>query len=226
MSEVMIGEGRAGGPVLPRAHVLSYIAKAETPTRVRRVSSVGVLIIGILFLLGTGLVSIPVGALNYSEARQLQALAARPGIVRIARGWRLGPPPAHVPSMAYCLVVQGYRDIVRLGVLLLMWVAGVVMILCTRKIREGNGWACRVAAVCLWGPGTVLFVMSVGAGAVALVYGTSVLGYRAYPEELAWGLLLLVTVPGVLLHFDLVRFLMWIARNPIGEKPAMPFLPS
>ncbi|MGN6367889.1 MAG: hypothetical protein ACTHN5_06470 [Phycisphaerae bacterium] len=226
MSEGVNGGGAAGGVALPRAHVLSYVTTAGTPTRVRKVASVGVMVIGILLLAFTALVAVPVASMDFRIAHYMQEAASRGGWVRVGGRFRPGPPPAHVPSLGYFLMVQGYRDLVRIGVLLLAGTVSVLMVLSGRKIWEGKAWVCRGVAVLLWAPAVVLFLLSVWAGGHAVVYGTRLAGYRAYPGEWEWGLLLVLTVPGLLLHFDLMRFLWWIARNPVEEKPRVGFLPA
>jgi hypothetical protein len=117
------------------------------------------------------------------------------------------------------------HGILWMGLPLFHFTNGLIMLVCARGVKHGSRKYSVAAKWALMGTTSEILLFSVIISGLALAYGLG-LGGPAHPSGF-WGLLnLLILVPVILILFDLLRFLKWIALNPLEEKPAMAFLPT
>jgi hypothetical protein len=192
-------------PVLPRAHVLSYVATADSPTRVRQLAARGVLALAILHAMG---------AVFFLAVTAFDVVR----IVKFYYGIPLAfrPPTSEMVSEALKQSVAGIAFTVSFITL------AVVCFACVRPIRRARKAACWIAILAIVPPILACFMLAAG-----LIGGPIFMMFDGERNPL----LLLLLIPGatavliILLLWDLCAFLSWIAKNPVTEKPPVPFIP-
>jgi amino acid transporter len=195
---------------LPHSHVLSYVASAESPTRVRLIAARVLKILGIVHgVAGLGAMAMIVW----------WALEVYRDYYGLPAGLRLGPS---------IYLRRALEDGPAGWVVLLLYAATIatVLLACARPVGRGRKAACYISVL-----GVVpLMLMSIlaacGFAANAVVMGTPLGGFDWNPVYLILLLPFGLCVLGFLLLWDLTGFLRWIANHPITEKPPVAFLPS
>ena len=206
---------------LPAAPVLSYLATISTPTRVRIVAARCVLWIALLELATLLLGGLVVGYNIWEIAH----VWARFSVAFVGPMGPPGPPPA--PGLReYVFALE--RSLPTLMLLVALLAHFLPLLLLVRPIRKGHRTSCIAAAV-LIGPLILPALLgSVTCGLIALFRGMDI-GARVPDRHYAMFLLLIPLAVGVLLVLllqDLLSILLWIARNPMVDKPPAPFIPG
>jgi hypothetical protein len=205
---------------LPASHVLSYVANVSTPTRVRRVAAGAVLFLAIIEFC---LAAICLARIAYAIFRDL----ALPTV------W-IGPPPGLPPpgftarnvieAIRVSLDMRWGEGLFYLGAGI-AFPLGVLHFFLSRAVRRGRPVASLFASTTLIPHLFGLFVSaSYGLGA-ALVMGFGLAHFHRSPY--AWVALVsgLIAVVLLLTLKDVCLFLLWIARQPHAERPAVAILP-
>jgi hypothetical protein len=198
-------EQASDSPALPRSHVLSYVAAADSPTRVRQLAARAVLVLAVVHWIAA-VVFLVILALD---------------VLRIFTGYSSLPLPFRPPVSE--MVREALEQSTASIVFVVFFVTfGVVYFACARPIRRGRKAACRLA---------ILAVVPLILACLMAAVGFIGLPIFALLERDMPPLLLLLLVPGaifvliVMLLGDLCGFLSWIAKNPITDKPPIPFIP-
>lgn len=217
MSEV-VQEAQAE---LPKAHVLSYVAAVTTPTKVRRVAARASMILGIVQFIGGGIILLPVGVET--------VLIMVPSVV----GWSMDgiylafesaakyvAEPLNTLSQETGIPVNEIAFVAAISFAVL----GLVEMLSACRVRRGAKAACILSCWLLW-----LFLAWTAIGTALLASISLLVGVWGQGRASSHApLLLLLLVPvGVLLVLlvnDVCGYLLWIARNPIAEKPSVAFI--
>jgi hypothetical protein len=193
----------------PQSHVLCYITGGNAPPRVRQVASWSLLVVGLLLTVPSMLVGVKV----YSDVSPI-----------VARYFAFKAAGRPVPTVWKLIVLLAEREMwwLILGVGLLL--PSIVLLICFRPVRRGNGAACYAAGAALL---PILVATVLAAAAVAswgLLMGTGIWG-RGDSRFLPWLIPVPVLILAALLLVDLLQYLRWIATNPIIDKPPASFLP-
>ncbi len=210
---------------LPSARVLSYITTIGSPTRVRRIASISLLVLGIIDLLvgGTFLYLALVAIYN------LAVFATDFGTMPSGFGGIFQYGFTFIPRLAAMTYIMQASQLFVSDYLFFSvsiaatLIAGILQLLFARAVNRGSRVAslcCRMALI----PSQFLFLFLAG----LLFVFPVLLIFFSRPREY-WSLALvplgLLAVLIVLLLVDLWRFLTWVARAPAAEKPPVPFLP-
>ena len=212
---------------LPRARVLSYLVTISTPTRARKVAAGSALCIALaswaIILLVTGGTIWQV----YDEASMMHWRPGSPTLTEIENAIKyLGHTHfygyADSPIALWYLMIQvGVIGRIFLVAMLLFPALGLLLL--TRAIFHGRPKPCRMAVALIVPFALVLLPFIVVPPCIGVVYG---IGRNPQPAALLW---LLILPPGaaiLLLLKDVAAYLLWIARNPMVEKPPIPFVPA
>jgi len=187
-------------PPLPRANILSYVAKATTPTRVRHVAARSLQILG-----GTSAVL---------------ALACLVKIVDDA--WRIFSLMRPAP-LSFLITNAFFSNLGSLILLLLFATAAADFFACATPVRRGSSVACTLSIIAIVPLMLVVGFIGAAFGIVAFLYAFP----HKYRDEPLYLLFLLVTaacVLGFLILYDVARYLQWISKNPAVEIPPVQFL--
>jgi hypothetical protein len=213
--------GAVPAAALPRASVLSYVTVVGTPTRVRIVAGRWLVLAGAFvppIALVWPVIFLVRGFLEYRE---------------YTWGWyfrtyhRL---PPWMPSVSR-IVEDMWRGYVLDGFGAWEWicVGAIPVSICfwifAPGVKRGNKMACYggIAAV---GPMALVFAgASFYLGLLAFHFGLGVQRNAPNPKYFLALFAAAATIVLMLLLWDIARFMWWIARNPIVEKPAAAFLP-
>jgi hypothetical protein len=196
---------------LPRAPVLGYLSNMSTPTRVRVVAARGVLWVAmVLFLISTVLLVV--------TARDVWRTAVWLSLWRAAGG---GPPALTMRDVFDALVRPAnlVHAVISVGSLL----PPGLLIPVASPIRRGRRIPAIVALVGLVSMTLLLTLATATTASAILVVGVGWAGH-AEPMYLLWLMPAPIAILVILLLGDLGRCLLWIARNPLIEKPPTPFL--
>ena len=192
---------------MPKAPILGYVSNVTTPTRVRIVAARGVFWIGVLL----GAMSVVLFFLLAGRFVEHE-LGSGPLFSYPLQEWIDGLKNS-----------PGYLILVFL-ILFGVFTPALILMGFAAPIRRGRAAPSVIAMIPL--VGIILFVMV----ATALFLGSKVLDIfdRKDPDYGAAFSFVLLPIPVliVLVLKDLCEFLLWIARNPIAEKPAVAFLPE
>ncbi|HVS72732.1 MAG TPA: hypothetical protein VHQ47_15860 [Phycisphaerae bacterium] len=121
------------------------------------------------------------------------------------------------------ITISDPPGMIALAILLLLFLLTRVT---PSPIRRGRPWAALVATSALLPTIALTLLLAAITAAFAFADGLGIfLHAEAHPRSFLW---LLIAAPAAiitLLLLDILRFLAWIARNPLAEKTATPFLP-
>ena len=212
------------GESLPRAPVLAYLSNISTPTRVRIVVARVVLVFAILNLL--------VAALTLALAVwDVWKIAHELAAGRVF-WWGPGRPPPGLALGPGSPTLSDYLEALRIGpgitalvYLSLFLTPGTAFLFLSGLIRRG-GKIASILALFYFVPLMVLSLLATPMFASAILVDALGLAGRPHPIMYLWLLVIPAGVFIVLLLQDLCGFLRWIARNPMVDKPPVPFLPA
>ena len=193
------------GEGVPRTHVLGYLTNsAMTATRVRMVTATAMRWIAIPFLIAAVL-----GLCAFiSRALEIWTMFSHYGY------W----------YSRYFLEDEVEREF-GWHFLMLMGPSAVALLACADSVRKGRTAACRLGFVMLLPLVFAAMVAGAETGMWALYMGAGFYRSAANPIYLWWFVGTVTATFVALLLWDVGTYLRWIARNPLAEKPPVPFLP-
>jgi hypothetical protein len=200
-------------PELPRANVLNYITTADSPTRVRQIASWAVLLLAIAYLA----LAMWSGYCGYKLA-EYYSMYYRVITGPSYPGWRWLLSDPWMRSWVLSLIRWPL-------LLLLSVVCAAVLFICAVPVRRGRRRFCYLAAVALLPLMLVVLGFSAWLGGWALLDGTFLGGKHLNVRTLYWLIPSALLAVVAALIYDVMKYLRWIARNPITEKPKGSFLP-
>jgi hypothetical protein len=205
-------DGSGAGVTLPRAPVLGYLTNISTPTRVRIVAARVVLVLAVLNLALAALTLVMTGWDCWQIAHDRAAL----------RGVWGGPAlPPTLDDYRYAL--WHGPGIVAFVCFVFFMAPGIVLLFLSGPIRRGHKIP-SILAVLYFVPLMLLSVLAAALFASEILVEVLGIAGRPHPAMCFWLVVLPVAVLVVLLLNDLCRFLIWIARNPMIDKPRVAFL--
>ena len=208
-----------GGALLPKAHVLNYVARVSTPTRVRRIAATCSVALAVVYFA----LAVTLGGWLFTVIRNL--MMARRFFPPFIRGRGFLPPPS--PSF------WDYVNVTRLEFeeypLPFLALAGCVLLGATAAAFAGSvKGGKRTASYCVLATVVPLMIFAAVVTATYIAAAAVDVFNLSPPRKLESAWYFLVVPIGalvILLMVDLCSFLWWIARNPITDKPAgaLPF---
>lgn len=201
-------------PALPQAGMLSYLTTATTPTRVRHIASRALRLTAFLHLAFAILIFL---ILAYT--------AAKLAWIEYHEILRLFGTPTTIHELLSDVADEMPDGLAVLFLVVASATLGTAMWACAGPVSRGRKLPARFAVLTLIPDFLLLLILAMGAFTFFLGKGFGLLDPPANP----WALLMLLpgalAILALLLLKDLAAFLLWIARNPITEKPPVKFLP-
>jgi hypothetical protein len=214
---------------LPTSHVLSYLTTTGSPTRVRRVASVGMWVVGAL---NVG-ITLPFWwaafVVLYFNIRWRGI--ARWDWTEIISGYQNYAYEMFQNLFGWHLsYVLNFEREVMTGAISLVFIpalaiCGIGMLIGARGVKRGRRPQSLFGLCAMVVPTISLLGLAVVLGCTGIAWGTGV-GGPADSAGFIWLAISIVLIPIILIFIDLIRFLKWIAQNPMEEKPRVGFLPG
>ncbi|MCL2641631.1 MAG: hypothetical protein FWD53_12350 [Phycisphaerales bacterium] len=215
MADDQVGE-QSGESALPRSRVLNYMSVIDSPTRVRVLTGKVLWILGWLAVGAAGLAFIGGLISLWGAWQHYDSLVAS-----YAR-YSLSPPT----FFDFLWRGANGEPVVVFAAMFLVYSAiAATCLSCSQPVKRGNRACCYMCMMVLVPSILVWILVAAGVGASLVVSGIDGELLR-YPWLFLLLIPVLVALLAVLLLWDLICFLSWIAKHPVTEKPPVAFLPK
>ncbi len=202
---------------LPHAPILSYLTQTKTLSRARRVTAVATSILGLLgtaigaWILVSNALTVYGLAKHFAAGAPISRIDIGDAIDDLREQWQFAFPVG--------IRVFGTLE-ARITYVVLFGFPGMSLLLLVPLVWRGRAWACRMACVMVVPLMIVAVTATAGAVGWGLMFGLRPVEFNA----LVWLLTMPLGLFLVLLMKDLCAYLLWIARNPLTEKPGVHFV--